>query len=279
MPCCGIVFTTPARLAADPRPAPDPRPNWTDTTVSGTNARDTRLSSPHRVPLIPESREPVAVLADVLSRDGTELSATETWRRNLANADHLVVLHAIWTAETHDARDARHDRYREFVAAALPPGRRGELSHHARWPYRTLHAAELAGLDPADVIRTAVDSRDLAGSRDIAAVLDARIRQRIDPLLPQPQGPWTSRVPWLPDPAQQAYLTEIAAMMDDRTRRLGQHTAQTVPAWAITGIGPAAVMVQVPARRVAIVRLWTTGGASALRSASCRAACIPSGRR
>jgi len=46
-----------------------------------------------------------------------------------------------------------------------------------------------------------------------------------------------------------------------------------------SGMGPAAVMVHVPVRRVAIVRLWTTGGASALRSASCRAACIPSGRR
>ena len=31
-------------------------------------------------------------------------------------------------------------------------------------------------------------------------------------------------------------------------------------------MGSAAVMVQVPVRRVAIVRLWTTGGASALRS-------------
>jgi hypothetical protein len=31
--------------------------------------------------------------------------------------------------------------------------------------------------------------------------------------------------------------------------------------------------------RVAIVRLWTTGGASALRLVSCRAAGIPSGRR
>ena len=183
----------------------------------------------------PESREPIAVLADVLSRDGAELSATETRRRNLANADHLAVLHAIWTAET---RAARHDRYHELVMAALPPGHRGELSHRARWLYRTLHAAELAGLDPAEIIRSAITSRDLAGSRDIAAVLDARIRQRIDPLLPQPQGPWTSRVPQLADPARQAYLTGIAALIDDRTRRLGQHTAQTAPAWAITALGP-----------------------------------------
>ena len=92
-------------------------------------------------------------------------------------------------------RAARHDRYRDLVTAALPPGHRQPLSHQARWLFRTLHAAELAGLDPAEVIRTAIASRDLAGSRDIAAVLDARIRPRVDPLLPQPQGPWTGRVP------------------------------------------------------------------------------------
>ena len=128
-------------------------------------------------------REPIAVLADVLSRDGAELSATETRRRNLANADHLAVLHAIWTAET---RDTRHDHYRKLVTAALPPGHRGEFSHRARWLFRTLHAAELAGLDPAEVVRTAITARDLAGSHDIAAVIDARIHERIDPLLPQP---------------------------------------------------------------------------------------------
>ena len=93
-------------------------------------------------------------------------------------------------------------------------------------------------MDPAEVIRTAIASRDLAGSRDIAAVLDARIRPRIDPVVPQPHGPWTRRVPDLPDPDRQAYLTQIAAMMDDRTRRLGQHTAQTAPAWAIRALGP-----------------------------------------
>ena len=175
------------------------------------------------------------MLADVLSRDGAELSATQTRRRNLANADHLAVLNAIWSAET---QDARHDRYRELVTAALPPSHRAELSHQARWLFRTLRAAELAGLDPAEVTRTAIGSRDLAGVRDIAAVLDARIGPRVYPLLPEPPGPWTSRVPQLPDPARQAYLTGIAAQMDDRTRRLGQHTAQTAPAWATNALGP-----------------------------------------
>jgi hypothetical protein len=93
-------------------------------------------------------------------------------------------------------------------------------------------------LDPAEVIRTAISSRDLAGSRDVAAVLDARIRRRIDPLLPQRQGAWAGRVPRLPDPARHAYLSRIAAMMDDRTRRLARHAARTAPSWAVSALGP-----------------------------------------
>ena len=69
-----------------------------------------------------------------------------TRRRNLANVDHLGILHAIWTAET---RSARKNRYRDLVMAALPPGYRQELSPQARWLFPTLRAAELAGLDPA----------------------------------------------------------------------------------------------------------------------------------
>jgi hypothetical protein len=42
----------------------------------------------------------------------------------------------------------------------------------------------------------------------------------------------------LPDPDRHAYLAEIAALMDDRIRRLGQYAAQTAPAWAVTALGP-----------------------------------------
>jgi len=230
-----FVFTTPAR-PADPRPGNRTAPELDRYE----RIRGERAGYPPRPlfgtqPQQADEREPIAVLADVLSRDGAELSASVIRQRHLANADHLAVLHAIWTAET---TAVRYDRYCDLVTAALPPGHRQPLSHRARWLFRTLHAAEHAGLDPADVIRTAVASRDLAGSRDIAAVLDARIRHRIDPLLPQPQGHWTGRVPDLPDPGRRAYLAQIAAMMDDRTRRLGEHTAQTAPAWATQALGP-----------------------------------------
>jgi hypothetical protein len=182
-----------------------------------------------------DPREPIAVLADVLGRDGNELSASATRRRNLAGADHLAVLHAIWTAET---RGAHEEQYRELVMAALPDGYRQPMSHQARWLFRTLHAAELARLDPAVIIRAAVASRDLAGARDIASVLDARIRTHVGRLVPHPQGPWAERVPRLPSPERRAYLAGIAELMDDRTRRLGQHAAQVAPAWAIAALGP-----------------------------------------
>ena len=230
-----FVFTTPAR-PADPRPGTQPARElnrYERIRHERQGFLPARAGAPGRGRTDP--REPIAVLADVLDRDGAALSASATRQRNLANADHLGILHTIWSAET---AGTRNDRYRDLVLAALPPGYRQDLSPKARWLFRTMRAAELAGLDPAEVIRTAIASRDLAGARDIASVLDARIRPRVAPLLPQPRGPWSSRVPDLPDPDRQAYLAEIAAMMDDRKERLGQHAAQTAPTWAVATLGP-----------------------------------------
>ena len=238
-----FAFTTPAK-AADPQPGTRPAPEL-ERYERIRQERDGFLPAPPgHGPAGQDPREAAAVLADVLGRDGSELSASETRRRNLANADHLGTLNAIWTAET---QPAHNSRYHNLVLAALPPGYRQELSHQARWLYRTLRTAELAGLDTAGVIRRAVESRDLAGARDIASILDARIRQRAQPLLPQPQGPWAGRVPQLDDPERQAYLTEIATMMDDRKQRLGQHAASHPPSWALKALGP--VLADEPARQ------------------------------
>ena len=44
-------------------------------------------------------------------------------------------------------------------------------------------------LDPARVLADAIAERDLAGSRDLAAVLDTRIRNRLGSLVPLPAWP------------------------------------------------------------------------------------------
>ena len=77
-----------------------------------------------------------------------------------------------------------------LLQGALPPEHRRGTGHQARWLWRTMRGAELAGLDPARILAEAIAERDLAGSRDLAAVLDARIRYRLGTLIPRPLGRW-----------------------------------------------------------------------------------------
>ena len=43
-----------------------------------------------------------------------------------------------------------------------------------------------------------------------------------------------------------AHLAQIAAMMDDRTRRLGEHVARTAPTWATQALGPVPIAPATP---------------------------------
>ena len=174
------------------------------------------------------------MLAAVLDHDGQQHSATQTRSQALADADHLALLHAIWTAETSSARE---QRYRNLLAAALP-GYHAAPGPRDRWLWRTLHGAELAGLDPAQVLADAIGERDLAGARDIPAVIDARIRNRTGSLVPLPAGPWSARVPAIADPERRAYVTQVAELMDARKERLGEHAADSAPPWAVSALGP-----------------------------------------
>jgi AAA domain len=222
------VFTaspSTADSAPGPRPAPElARCDRRAAADSGPAARAATAPA-----------DPVTVLAGVLDRDGQQRSATQTRNQALADADHLAILHAIWAAETTPARD---QAYRVQLMNSLPPGYRRQPGHQAKWLWRTLRGAELAGLDPGAVLAGAVAERDLAGSRDIAAVLDARIRHRLGTLVPLQSRPWSQQVPARADPERQAYVAEIAALMDARTDRIGEHTASHPPPWATAALGP-----------------------------------------
>jgi hypothetical protein len=220
------VFTQSPKTA-DPAPGPRPAPELT--------RYDRRTTSPEPTPAPAARQEALAVLTGVLARDGQLLTATQTRNQALSDADHLAILHAIWTAETAPARD---QRYRDLLMNTLPPGYRREPGHQAKWLWRTLRAAELAGLDPARVLADAIAERDLAGSRDIAAVLDARLQNRTGTLIPLPPRPWSAQVPALADPDRQASITEIAALMDARKDRIGEHAASHPQPWAINTLGP-----------------------------------------
>jgi conjugative relaxase-like TrwC/TraI family protein len=221
------VFTASPRTA-DPVPGPRPAPELTryDRRTAGPGTQPAEATTPDQA---------LTVLAGVLGRDGQQQSATQARHQALADVDHLAILHAIWAAETTPPRD---QRYRDLLMGALPPGYRREPGHQAKWLWRTLRGAELAGLDHARALADAIGERDLAGSRDIAAVLDARIRHRLGTLIPLPPRPWSQQVPTLADPERQAYVAEIAALMDARTDRIGEHAASHPPPWATTALGP-----------------------------------------
>ena len=131
------VFTVSPKLA-DPMPGPRPAPELAryDRRAAGPAAQSDPATA---------IREALAVLANVLDRDGQQRSASQIRNQALSDADHLAFLHAIWAAET---TPARHRRYQDLLMATLPPGYRTEPGHQARWLWRTLHAAELACAGP-----------------------------------------------------------------------------------------------------------------------------------
>ena len=216
---------------ADPVPGPRPAPELTRyDQIHAERAGRPAPATPHA----PEGTA-LGVLCTVLDHDGQQRTATQTRNQALADADHLALLHAIWAAET---TPARQQRYTDLFTNALPPGYRSEPGHQAKWLWRTLRAAELAGLDPAQVLADAIAERDLSGARDVAAVLDARLRHRLGSLVPLPPGPWSAQVCAITDPGRRAYAAEIAAMMDARKDRIGEHAAEHPPPWAITALGP-----------------------------------------
>ncbi len=181
--------------------------------------------------------DPVTVMAQVMARDGSELSATETLERELARADDLGVLGAIWDDLV---RREQHARFGQALRAALG----GDLAEQAlddpalTWLWRTLREAEAAGLDGCQGLHQAVAARTMTGARDVARVIDSRARRMLRGARPQPPGCWAGRVPGTGPQELRDFLRELAAAMDDRTRRLGEHAAQTQPLWARQALGP-----------------------------------------
>jgi AAA domain/TrwC relaxase len=224
------VFTLSPKLA-DPAPGPRPAPELAryDQQAAAPAAGPGPAAAPAG------TRDALSVLADVLERDGEQLSASQTWQQALADAGHLAILHAIWTAETSPARE---QRYRDLLLAALPPGYRQEPGYRAKWLWRTMRAAELAGLDLAQVLAAAVGERDLTGARDVPAVIDARLRRRTGAFIPWPAGPWSAQLPDIADPDRRGYAAQIAAAMDARKDRIGEHAADNTLPWAVSALGP-----------------------------------------
>jgi conjugative relaxase-like TrwC/TraI family protein len=228
---------TVAEKAADPTPGDRPAPEIEryDRKQAERDGLPIPESGDYRPGL--ERREAIGIFSEVVERDGAELSALEYHDRALANADHLGILNVVLTGETDGPR---RERYAAMVNDALPEELRGDLGPKATWLYRTLRAAEAAGLDARQVVDQAVAQRSLNDAEDPAAVIDARIRRQVEKMAPRPMGTWAEYVEGLdlPEGEQQRYAAEVAGLMDRRKVRLGEHAAETYPLWAAAALGP-----------------------------------------
>jgi hypothetical protein len=223
-----LVFTSTPE-AAEPEPGQRPAP---ELARAERVALDRRGHEP--TPLAPfDTTGALTVLAGVLARDDAGLSATQAQEQSFAAADDLAGLYAQWQAVTYSARTAH---WRELLLRTVPEQYRAQPGHQARCLWRTLRAAELAGLDPDQVLTTAISQQDLTGARDVAAVIDARIRQRIAGMIPLPQPPWSQRTREV-GPEHKQYAADLAAAMDERTQRIGELAAEHQPQWAIAALG------------------------------------------
>ena len=181
-----------------------------------------------------DSKDPVTILAPAVRRDAAELSATETRDQALSDADHLGVLHAIWMDQ---CRAEAHSRYAQAVRDHAAPADAEEILKDTDALWRTVQAAEVSGQDGAEVLRAAIAGRPFTGARSHSAVLDARIRKCTGHLPPRARESWAASLPQFADREMARYMAEVAATMDDRQRRIGEHAAQERPLWATQALG------------------------------------------
>ena len=93
------------------------------------------------------------------------------------------------------------------------------------------------------MLARAINAGSLADVRDVGAVIDSRVRQQTQGLVPQPPKPWAERVP--NDEHEDEHhaerhqtLADHGRAMDERQQRLGEFTAQAPPSWAERALGP-----------------------------------------
>ena len=207
--------------AADISPKLRPAPGITDPAADADKRRRTNR---------------FAVLAAVLEREQAERTATETMRNELDKAQSLATLAPIWAdlTRTHAA-----SRYDTTLRSLLPDEawRRYEQDPERGTLVRLLRAAELAGHDPADVLRAATTGRDFGGARSIAAVLHGRVHRITGTPEPRATGGYADRTPAIDDPDAARLARDLAAAMDDQVSLLGARAALDRPPWALRYLG------------------------------------------
>ena len=231
--------------AADISPEPRPAPSLEDPANSPG-----RAAAPHRL----------AVLADVLERQQTARTATETMRRELERAASLATLAPIWADVTRTHATRRYEKtIRSLLAAEdwqqYRAGRRaGDADAPAarRRPRRARRRGGAAPRAGGTGLRRGPERR-----RRFCTAGSARITGTPEP---QAASGYADRTPAIEDPEGAQVRRELATAMDERVSLLGNRVAMDRPVWALRYLG------EVPADPVERAE-WTrrAGAAAAYR--------------
>ena len=201
---------------------------------------------------------PESVLADVLQRDGDDLSATEQIRHAQEWAGGTGHLLHLWSAAV---RQALYPDIDEQIKARLTPSEawRYQREHSRPVLQHTLRDAQLAGHDIGEIIDR-ITAAPMDGARSIASVLHGRL-QRLQ-LPAQGHGvTWAQRTPQ----NAPALAHELAAGLDDRRRELGERALANPEPWLTRHLGPPPGPDASPVLREDYA--WRAGTAAAYREA------------
>lgn len=189
-------------------------------------------------------RTAAEVLTDVIrppERDDTRTALTESEqhtereRSTLTHVDRML-------AVIDDTTAGRTSRWLDQLAVdgSLPERHRVALAaDDARTSLdQLLRSAELAGHDPAQVLRDAVTASSLDKSTSVAQVVHFRIRTALDGKLDPQVAGYADLLPREVPEANRAGLAALAAAADARRLELGAQLLDAPPQWAREALGP-----------------------------------------
>ncbi|MFG2042224.1 MobF family relaxase [Dactylosporangium sp. NPDC048998] len=204
----------------------------------------------------------VAILAEILTTDTTDRSATETELRLIDDHDKLAVWGSIFDDLLGRVEVDSHIAVIAEAAGRHHPGPGGNPAAQAAstasaiaarlvddpaLPALTYRLSQLsaAGYNPAEVLDTAVAWMDFDDARDVAAVLTWRVEQLYEDALADPRAAvqpdqtrtYIDRVPASAPAGLRDTLTQVAVVADRRIAGLAELAADLRPAWA-EALGP-----------------------------------------
>ena len=188
-----------------------------------------------------EPRTAKAVLADMLERAEIDrgaltqqAQAVEDEKSTFRNVDRLIAeiaeMSAGRTSRTLDhlaAQGVITAQERELFAADDAMGSVDRLLRHA----------EVAGHDPAQLVREALDGRSLKDADSVGRVLHSRLRSTVGQMTPRISS-YRDLIPaWTPERWRER-LEHLADNADARRHELGARVAEEQPQWAKETLGP-----------------------------------------